>query len=92
MPPLLNECERQERALQGLTSAGIRNAAHRATGGALSKAWDPDQWGPNQGSVEKGSKAAQHHSGLSRADSLCTPSLSQHSTSDSSDNAREKEG
>lgn len=59
--------------------------------GGLSNAWDPYQRGLNQGSVEKGSKAVQRHSGLSRADSLCTPSLSQHSTSDSSDNARDRE-
>lgn len=59
--------------------------------GGLSNAWVPYQQGLNQGSVEKGSKAVQHHSGLSRADTLCTPSLSQNSTSDSSDNATKRE-
>lgn len=45
----------------------------------------------NQGSVEKDRKAVQQHSGLSGADTLCTSSLSQHSTADSSDNATERE-
>lgn len=90
---LANGDSSKEQKRQGLTSVGIKDAAHQASGRVeeLSKAQVPYQWELNQGSVEKGSKAVQHHSGLSRADTLCTPSLSQHSTSDSSDNATERE-
>lgn len=88
MPHLLNEDGSKDQKLQGLTSVGIRDAAHQA-GRRLPET--PIRGGLNQGSAEEGSKAVHHHSGLSRADSLCTPLLSQHSTSDSSENARETE-